>query len=214
MTSELILRIERMNGIIVPFAMLWQEYLKDTKREKFEDFWQWAYQRQDKIIPALQAAHKELIDEGFITWHPPQIITENFTPEIERELATFVLSLQECDACHRKMMFENMAMFPTGLYLTQKAQMRRAGIALQHNRKKHLGTEMSDKLLCEDCWKKGEGGFTCGLCRERRKSNQYQAWGSKFDKPLCNICFKTKTASEWAEAVNNDEDAQDVRYSY
>jgi len=68
------------------------------------------------------------------------------------------------------------------------------------------------EYLCAACVARGEGGFTCALCGQKRQLREsYRSFGGP-PEHLCVTCYETVSAKVWEQTIEQLREAH--RYDY
>jgi hypothetical protein len=112
---------------------------------------------------------------------------------------TFEVQPHKCPICNKWMMtiIERDSPFPAYWEDNQAAQMKRAGIV-------PVGafSIIHDGYICAECVEADRGTFTCALCGEERSIRLAHKNHLYRDEALCVVCYDTRPAKEWVEAVS------------
>jgi len=146
--------------------------------------------------------------------YEPKIIEDNRTPDGKRGhvLMTFALEIKPCSICGRLIFnapidtsLYNRRQFPSYLKINAAAQVKAAGLV-------PAGYNPGDNYdaVCKICESEGRVEFTCFCCGEKRKSSLFH--DVEYSEPFCKVCYESKSAKEWNEAVERASELH--KYDY
>jgi len=111
----------------------------------------------------------------------------------------FDLATEKCAACGRDMLVKgHREIFPVWCGSDKSFQMREKNVVEKSY------NYIDNDPICVECDKKGLGRFKCSNCGEL-KSDKPECI-ELLAEPMCMDCYKTMTAYEWGEKVNEIEE--------
>jgi hypothetical protein len=148
-------------------------------------------------------------------------VSDEYTPVILVENSrsarvTFALELDKCPSCQRLMMRPfptpdsqrwDRYPFPREWRNNLDAQMKRAGLVYWG-----AWSRKYDARICEVCTASGLDIFICALCGQERGIDQIKEQFGDPPEYLCQVCYETRPAKEWHEAIERLE--EEHRYDF
>jgi hypothetical protein len=125
------------------------------------------------------------------------------TPEIVQRHASYVYAtiLAEfplCTTCSRPMITNShSAPWPVYVFYNAEAQRQAAGWGYRSH-----SVDRDGEPICQDCAAAGKATFICALCSEERTSSEVAESIGDPAEHLCNVCYTTRPAKEWAEKLD------------